>query len=312
MRLEAVDSSGAPVFSVDAVQTRDLPSAGLDPLYQVDWTPVTVPESTVDAAVLGPDRLGLGLPVVDSMASAPAVLLATVDSSGPDLAAAAGNAARSALSLVQRWLAEGPSGSKLVVVTRGVAAATARGLLRSASAEEPGRFGLVDLDDGPDRGAARGAQLRRTRTRPARQASCSPLGWRRLRRPSRRRACDPDGTVLITGGTGAVGALLARHLVTSYGIRNLLLVSRRGPGAPGADALSADLAALGATVTIAACDTADRGRLAEVLRTIPAAHPLTAVVHSAVVLDDGLVSGLTPDRLERVLRAKVDAAVAPP
>ncbi|MCR6490825.1 type I polyketide synthase [Amycolatopsis sp. OK19-0408] len=305
MRLAATDSSGAPVFSVDAVQTRDLPSA--DPLYHVDWTPAPVSSSTVDIAVLDEDRLGLGLPVV-AMASAPAVLLATVDSSGADLATAARNAARSALDLVQRWLREVPSGSKLVVVTRGVAEASARGLLRSAAAEEPGRFGLLDLDDGPvpalDALATDEPELavRDGVVLVPRLAKTSP--------PSGSASLDPEGTVLITGGTGAVGGLLARHLVTAYDVRNLLLVSRRGPDAPGADALSADLADLGATVTIAACDTTDRTRLAEVLRTIPAAHPLTAVVHSAVVLDDGLVSGLTPERLDGVLRPKADAAVA--
>nr|AWW87422.1 type I polyketide synthase [Streptomyces sp.] len=116
------------------------------------------------------------------------------------------------------------------------------------------------------------------------------------------------GTTLITGGTGALGALIARHLVSQYGVRHLLLTSRRGPAAPGADTLRADLEAAGAQVTIAACDAADREALAALLATVPAAHPLTAVVHTAGVLDDGVLSAQTPERLASVLRAKADSA----
>ncbi|NJP45313.1 type I polyketide synthase [Actinacidiphila epipremni] len=122
------------------------------------------------------------------------------------------------------------------------------------------------------------------------------------------RDLDPEGTVLITGGTGTLGLLLARHLATDHGVRRLLLVSRRGPAADGAARLTTELAALGAEVTVAACDAADRGELAAVLAAIPAAHPLTAVVHAAGVLDDMTIASLTPAQLESVLRPKVDAA----
>ncbi|KJS58732.1 SDR family NAD(P)-dependent oxidoreductase, partial [Streptomyces rubellomurinus] len=121
-------------------------------------------------------------------------------------------------------------------------------------------------------------------------------------------ALDPDGTVLITGGTGVLGGLVARHLVAEHGVRHLLLLGRRGPAAAGAEELRAELAALGAEVTIAACDTADRAALAEVLAAVPAAHPLTGVVHAAGVLDDAVIASLTPAQLENVLRPKVDAA----
>ncbi|MGQ4366284.1 SDR family NAD(P)-dependent oxidoreductase, partial [Streptomyces sp. SAS_272] len=119
---------------------------------------------------------------------------------------------------------------------------------------------------------------------------------------------NPDGTVLVTGGTGTLGALFARHLVVAYGVRHLVLVSRRGERAEGAAGLVAELGALGAAVRVAACDVADREALAGVLASVPAGHPLTAVVHTAGVLDDGTVTALTPQRLERVLRPKADAA----
>ncbi|HEV7979238.1 MAG TPA: SDR family NAD(P)-dependent oxidoreductase [Amycolatopsis sp.] len=121
-------------------------------------------------------------------------------------------------------------------------------------------------------------------------------------------AWNPDGTVLITGGTGVLAGQLARHLVAERGVKHLLLASRRGPDAPGALELQAELIAHGADVTITACDTADRDATAELIASVPADHPLTAVVHTAGVLDDGVVASLTPDRLDTVLRPKVDAA----
>ncbi|WP_142197382.1 type I polyketide synthase [Streptomyces calvus] len=122
------------------------------------------------------------------------------------------------------------------------------------------------------------------------------------------RAWNPHGTVLITGGTGTLGGILARHLVTRHGMRHLLLTGRRGPDAPGAAALRDELTALGAEVTVAACDAADADQLAATLAAVPAAHPLTAVVHAAGTLDDGALEHLTPDRLRTVLAPKADAA----
>ncbi|MFF1902835.1 type I polyketide synthase [Kitasatospora sp. NPDC058218] len=118
------------------------------------------------------------------------------------------------------------------------------------------------------------------------------------------RRLDPEGLVLITGGTGALGGLVATHLATEHGVRRLLLVSRRGPAAGEAERLAADLAALGAEATVVACDVTDRAALAELLRQYPPA----AVVHTAGVLDDGLLVGMTGDRLARTMRPKVDAA----
>ncbi|MDX3111021.1 SDR family NAD(P)-dependent oxidoreductase, partial [Nonomuraea angiospora] len=122
------------------------------------------------------------------------------------------------------------------------------------------------------------------------------------------RALDPDGTVLITGGTGGLGAILARHLTTEHQARHLLLASRRGDQAPEADRLRADLEAAGATVDITACDLSDPEQVTALLDRVHAEHPLTAVFHAAGVVDDGVIDSLTPDRIDRVLRPKADAA----
>ncbi len=116
------------------------------------------------------------------------------------------------------------------------------------------------------------------------------------------------GTVLITGGTGMAGSALARHAVTQHGVRHLVLLSRRGPDAPGAADLVTELEATGAQVQVVACDASDRPALAKVIADIPVQRPLSAVIHAAGVLDDTVVTSLTPDRVDSVLRAKVDAA----
>ncbi|BBX61829.1 polyketide synthase [Mycobacterium saskatchewanense] len=116
------------------------------------------------------------------------------------------------------------------------------------------------------------------------------------------------GTVLVTGGTGMAGSALARHVVNHHGARNVLLLSRRGPDAPDAADLAAELGRAGAQVRVVACDAADRQALADVIAAIDGQHPLSAVVHAAGVLDDGVVTSLTPERVDAVLRAKVDAA----
>ncbi len=121
-------------------------------------------------------------------------------------------------------------------------------------------------------------------------------------------ALDPDSTTLITGGTGGLGSLIARHLVEAHDARHLLLASRSGPEAEGAAGLRAELEDLGAEVEIAACDVADREQLAALLDSIPVEHPLGAVIHTAGVLDDGTIEALDPERIERVFAPKVDAA----
>lgn len=117
------------------------------------------------------------------------------------------------------------------------------------------------------------------------------------------------GTVLVTGGTGGVGSLVARHLVAEHGVRSVVLASRRGTAADGAHELVLDLEAAGAAVRVVACDVADGVAVADLLADMPRGYPLTAVVHAAGVVRDGTVESLTPESLDRVLRAKAGGAV---
>ncbi|MCK9921593.1 SDR family NAD(P)-dependent oxidoreductase, partial [Frankia sp. AgPm24] len=161
------------------------------------------------------------------------------------------------------------------------------------------------VETGEPRIAVRAGELRAARLArlprldepsPAASAAGDPARW------------NPEGTVLITGATGVLGNALARHLVSAHGVRHLLLVSRRGAEAPEAGQLVADLTDLGASATLAGCDVADRLALVELLASVPPQHPLTAVVHTAGVLEDGVITTMTSEMLDRVLRPKVDAA----
>ncbi|MGW0846825.1 SDR family NAD(P)-dependent oxidoreductase, partial [Streptomyces sp. NPDC002787] len=223
------------------------------------------------------------------------------------------------LARVQDVLAQERSAdSRVVIVTGGAttgdpAGAAAWGLLLSLQAERPDRFVLVDLeDDGTDAPALASAVVT------ALTHAEAQVSVRRgeLYVPRLVAAQDPTtapptrehGTVLVTGGTGELGGLVARRLAAGHGVRDLLLVSRRGAAAPGADALAADLERAGARVTFAACDVSDRAALAAVLAAIPADRPLTGVVHTAGVVDDGVITALTPERVDTVLAPKADAA----
>nr|WP_277912960.1 type I polyketide synthase [Frankia torreyi] len=334
------DDQGAPVARIASLVTRPVTAdhlGGPRPLYRIEWNPpAAVPSASLPAGCavlgadgLGTDGLGLGLPVFPDLASllaadrpADVVLLSCPPDDGDgDLPAAVRAATLRTLDAVRAWLAEPRcAAQRLVVVTRRAVAtgpgespdltqAPLWGLVRAAQAENPGRLLLVDVDDtdasrralaaavacGEPESAVRAGEVRVPRLRRASATGAAP-GW------------NPNGTVLITGGLGLLGGLLARHLVTEHGVGHLLLVGRRGMRARGAAQLCAELTDLGAVVTVTACDAADRDALARLLGRIPAEHPLTAVVHAAGLMDGGVLDTLTPRQIDSVMRPKVDAA----
>jgi acyl transferase domain-containing protein/surfactin synthase thioesterase subunit len=258
-----------------------------------------------------------------------------VASDGAGVGAATRAALHRALGVLQEWAAEELFGfSRLVILTSGAVAtcagedvtdlpaAAVRGLARSAQSENPGRFVLIDCDpkaslasclaavpaglsSGEPELAIRSGQVLGRRLARAEPAQA----WRPTPAPKLERFGHPGGTVLIIGGTGTLGGMLARHLVTRRGVRSIVLASRRGPRADGSAALGGELASLGADVRVAACDAADYHALANLLAAIPRERPLTAVVHAGGVLDDGVLSSLNQERIDRVLRPKCEAAV---
>jgi acyl transferase domain-containing protein/acyl carrier protein len=301
--LVVTDEAGTPVLAAASmtagVPRVDVPAAGESAL-RVVWRPAGGPAENPAAAEV-----------------------TVVDDLREPFPKAAHRLAEQTLGLLQEWLAEpAHTGRRLALVTRRAVAVDAQapenlaqaavwGLVRSAQTEHPGRFVLLDLDDtgdehlaaaletGQPQVAIRDGQLLvpRLTDRPATAGAAGETP-----RP------DPNGTVLITGGTGALGALVARHLVEAHGLRHLLLTSRSGEAAPGAADLVAELAAAGATVTVRACDTADPDQVGALLDAVPAEHRLTAVVHAAGVVDDATVTALTPAQLDATLRPKLDAA----
>ncbi|MEU8386175.1 type I polyketide synthase, partial [Streptosporangium sp. NPDC048865] len=311
--LSAVDVAGGPVVSAESVVVRPVPAGwlegvptgrGVEALFGVEWVAAgAVPAAEpVTVAVLGTDTPGIAtafgeaevyadLGALAGAERVPAVVVTeAVSGRAGGMVGSAHVLTSDVLGLLQEWLSdERLADSRLMIVTRGavavgedevvtdLAAAAVGGLVRSAQSENPGRFILVDLDDRESSPAAL----------PGVPASDEPqvavrdgeVWVPRLARVApgpdleAGRAWDPEGTVLITGGTGGLGALFARHVVAERGVRHLLLAGRRGLDAPGAPELRAELIAHGVEVTVAACDMADRDQVASLLDGIDDGHP---------------------------------------
>ncbi|MER6093895.1 type I polyketide synthase, partial [Streptomyces bluensis] len=343
VRIAVADTEGGAVLSVGGLTVRPVDgdqmagagsAAAPDALLRTVWTSVGEHASAAHAAaapaeiaVLGdlPEDLagelaaaGVKAVAYDELSAVAAqhsLVLAPVRETGAGPADSAHAHVRAALALAQTWLAdERLAGARLVVLTRGATtgedpgAAAAWGLLRSAQSEHPGRISLLDLPGNPS-GLARAVNV----TEPEVAVVDGEVLVPRLERvpldvsdgrPDAGPALGDGGAVLVTGGTGGLGALLARHLVARHGVRDLLLLSRRGADAPGAADLVAELTGQGTRVEAVACDVADREALGAAL----AGHHVGHVVHAAGVLDDATATRLTPERIAAVLRPKADAA----
>jgi pimaricinolide synthase PimS1 len=319
------DGDGRPVAAVRSLSARPVSAEQLndasrsgraqdESLFQIEWAPVA----------LGPGvaLAGEEWTVVDCAPN------------GSDVPAQSAQlTARRTLALVQEWLAdERRADSRLVLLTRAalaaapdevpdIAQAAVWGLIRSAQSEHPGRFVLVDLDGEEDSREALAAALAvdepqlaiRAGRAYAPRLTPATAPSKSAEEPGAAEPgapwFDSERTVLITGGTGMLGGLVARHVVSAHGVRSVVLASRRGAEAAGAEELERELADMGAEVRIAQCDVADRAQLQALLASVPARYPLGAVVHMAGVLDDGVIETLTPEALDRVLAPKVDAAL---
>ncbi len=298
--LVVADQRGGVVARVDSLTVRpvsaDQLATGIDDLYRLDWVP---------AMGLGPRVQFVETAELADVDAVPDAVVVAVGGDS-DVVGSAHSVAARVLSAVQEWLAdERFSASRLVFVTRAgdVAASVAWGLVRSAQAEHPGRFVLAETDGSQASRAVLAAALGLAEPQVSIVA-----GDIRVARLARAAAAAErfawNGTVLVTGGTGGLGRIVARHLVADHGVRELVLTSRRGADAPGAAELVAELGEFGADVRVVACDVSDRDSVASLFADVS----VSAVVHAAGVLADGVVESLTPQRLADVLRPKVDAA----
>ncbi len=309
--LTAYDASGAEAFAIGSVDVRPVDPAQLKAaargrsLYRLEWIPAPLAAGGSEPSET---EIADFRPAARSEGSLPG---------------AAREEATRALGLLQERLgADQPPKTRLVFLTEGavsvaegedpdLVSSALCGLLRSAQSEHPGRFGLIDTDGSEASAKALEQALGATEPQLALREGVA-LAPRLARAPATAESTpeplDPDRTVLITGGTSGMGALIARHLASEHGARNLLLLSRRGPDAPGVTELIAELGELGTSATALACDVSDRTQLKQAIDSIPKEHPLGAVIHSAAVLDDGVLEALDPDRLAAVLAPKAEAA----
>ncbi|MGW4568178.1 SDR family NAD(P)-dependent oxidoreductase, partial [Streptomyces sp. NPDC004561] len=320
--LTVADASGGLVATVGSLSLRPVSRGQLlaaggsggradDSLFGLAWQPAALTET--DAADLDV-RSYADLAALSAEPALPDVAVVTVvpcpAGPGTETADRVHGVASEVLALVQWWLAEERAG-RLVLVTRpgDVAHAVVWGLVRSAQSENPDRFVLVEAEDTDDAVRVLPAVLASVESQFA--VVDGEVFVPRLVKATGTAGDLPDlasGTVLVTGASGSLGALVARHLVSEHKVRRLLLSSRRGADAPGAAELAAELTAWGAEVTWAACDVADREAVSGMLDGL-GGHALSAVVHTAGVLGDGVVASVTPERMREVFRPKVDAVL---
>ncbi|AUA16933.1 Erythronolide synthase, modules 1 and 2 [Streptomyces malaysiensis subsp. malaysiensis] len=312
MSVALADGTGAPVATAESLALR--PAAPARSATGAGRTHRTL---------FRPEFTEVPLPAADAV---PAFEVRCYEP-GQD-AEAVRRATRRALADIRDWLGADRAGAKLVFSTRGavpltadddvsdLAGAAVWGLVRSAQTEHPDRFVLVDHDHDHDDQAWADAAA-------AYAVACGEpqlamrdgraYAYRIARVPVGTADAAPQwergGTVLVTGGTGAIGAHVSRHLVTEHGVKRLLLTSRSGMAGRSAARLHEELTALGAEVEVASCDVADRDALAALLAAVPSEHPVTAVVHTAGVVQDGIVASITDEQLDFVLRPKVDAVL---
>ncbi|MCX5115055.1 SDR family NAD(P)-dependent oxidoreductase [Streptomyces sp. NBC_00378] len=323
--LDLADAAGSPVARIDSLVMRPLSAGqlappsqgGSDSLFRLEWTPAGVPTSASTSADVD----------VDADADADVVTVLEVPAlgsvTGTDVVSGVHERVSDVLNRLQDWLGADHDGrARLVVVTRGavaaggsevsdLAAAAVWGLVRSAQSEHPHRIGLVDLDD-----SVEGHDFLAALAASGEQQAAVRAGEVYVPRLARVTDPDPDaqplpavdGAVLVTGASGGLGGLVARHLVETWGARNLVLAARRPGGGPDGPGLIAEIESLGATARWVTCDAGDRAALAAVIDEIAAQDGgLAGVVHAAGVVDDGVLESLTPERITDVLRPKADA-----
>jgi len=326
------DAEGGPVATVAELvlttpELDTLAGARTRELFRLGWTELPTPGDPGPGrwVVLGADPGLPGAEVTADLESAaaavardPRPLVVVLPRAGDDVPAATHLASAEVLGQLRTCGSdERLTGVRVVFLTTNAEAgnlvhAAAAGLVRVAQSESPGRFTLVDLDSSAASVAALPSALPSAMTAGEPRVAIRdgvPYAARLERATATaERQKWPDGTVLVTGGTGGLGSLVARHLVAEHGVRRLVLAGRRGGRAEGVVELVAELTAHGAEVMIAACDVADRAAVAALLAAIPAEHPLVGVVHAAGVVDDGVLASLTGKRLDMVLAPKVDGA----
>ncbi|MCI3150382.1 SDR family NAD(P)-dependent oxidoreductase [Streptomyces sp. GB4-14] len=335
LSVQAADEAGGPVVTLDSLVSRAVSAEQLDTaadttvanaLFRLEWSELPPPQGAEFPPSWVPVSAPGDVEALAESAGVPAV--AVLEAVGGDGDDAVLTLTSGVLAVMQAWLAaDGLEESRLVVATRGAvpagdggavtdpAGAAVWGLVRAAQSEAPDRIVLLDTDpaaeDGVDSVLDSVLGPVTATGEPQVAVRGTTLSVPRLARVTDQVAdtvgvFGGDGTVLVSGA-GSLGGLVARHLVSRHGVRHLVLASRRGPDAEGVPELVAELAGQGAAVEVVACDVSDRAQVEALLATVPDAHPLRGVVHTAGVFDDGLIGALTPERLARVFAPKVDA-----